>query len=61
MPFDAGFSDPTPAAAPVTAAELIDAAAAPEAEWARRNPERAMAFLFVAPQDCAAADALMEA
>ena len=27
--------------------------------WAAENPDRALAFLFVAPQDCAAVDALV--
>lgn len=40
------------------AALLIDAAAAPCPEWAARNPERALALLFVAPQDCDAVDVL---
>jgi hypothetical protein len=31
----------------------------PEAGWARRNPERAMLFLFVAPRDCGAVEELM--
>ena len=31
----------------------------PEAGWARRNPERAMAFLFVSPRDCGAVDELL--
>ena len=31
----------------------------PEAGWATRNPDRALAFLFVSPRDCAALDELM--
>ena len=31
----------------------------PEAGWAARNPNRALAFLFVSPRDCAALDELM--
>jgi hypothetical protein len=31
----------------------------PEAGWATRNPNRALAFLFVTPRDCAALDELM--
>jgi predicted TIM-barrel fold metal-dependent hydrolase len=31
----------------------------PDAAWASRNPDRLMAFLFVAPRDCAAIDELM--
>ena len=33
----------------------------PEAGWATRNPERAMALLFVSPRDCAMVDELMAA
>ncbi len=36
-------------------AEVAD----PEAGWATRNPNRALAFLFVTPRDCAALDELM--
>ncbi|HYE42942.1 MAG TPA: hypothetical protein VEA15_06055 [Caulobacteraceae bacterium] len=62
MPFDAGFPHETPAnLQAASAATLIDTAVAPDADWAARNPERALAFLFVAPQDCAAADVLMAA
>ncbi|HEX4735972.1 MAG TPA: hypothetical protein VH331_00250 [Allosphingosinicella sp.] len=31
----------------------------PEAGWARRNPERAMVFLFVTPRECGAVEELM--
>ena len=31
----------------------------PEPGWAARNPDRALAFLFVSPRDCAAVDELM--
>jgi hypothetical protein len=33
----------------------------PEAGWATRHPNRALAFLFVSPRDCAALDELMAA
>jgi hypothetical protein len=33
----------------------------PEAGWATRNPERAMALLFVNPRDCAMVDELLAA
>ncbi len=33
----------------------------PEAGWATRNPDRALAFLFVSPRDCSALDELMAA
>jgi hypothetical protein len=35
------------------------AASEPEAGWATRNPDRAMALLFVNPRDCAMVDELM--
>ena len=31
----------------------------PEAGWATRNPNRAMAFLLVSPRDCGAVDELL--
>ena len=31
----------------------------PEAGWARRNPDRAMLFLFVTPRACGAVEELM--
>ena len=34
-------------------------ASEPEAGWATRNPNRAMALLFVNPRDCAMVDELM--
>lgn len=39
----------------------LSSANEPEAGWATRNPERAMAFLFVNPRDCAMVDELMAA
>ncbi len=33
----------------------------PEVGWATRHPDRALAFLFVSPRDCAALDELMAA
>ena len=57
MPFDAAaFS-----AEPTNLAAAFDAARPPEAEWALANPEKALAFLMVAPQPCAALDALLDA
>lgn len=38
---------------------LIDASDAPCPMWAAENPDRALALLFVAPQDCAAVDVLV--
>jgi hypothetical protein len=51
MAFDA--ADFRPAAPTVAAAE-----AAPCPVWTAANPDRALAFLFVAPQDCDAVDVL---
>ena len=41
-----------------TAAQLIDAAPEPCPMWTAGNPDRALALLFVAPQDCDAVDVL---
>ncbi|MGZ9099594.1 MAG: hypothetical protein ACXW3O_07820 [Brevundimonas sp.] len=38
---------------------LIDASDAPCPVWAAKNPDRALALLFVAPRDCAAVDVLV--
>ena len=65
MPFDAGFptQDFGPAADTagrfVSIAKLIDAARDPEPHWAQSNPDRMLAFLFVAPRDCDAVDQLL--
>lgn len=68
MPFDAGFSAPNaPAPAPVadtagnfvSIARLIDTVQDPDPHWAQGNPDRMLAFLFVAPRDCAAVDQLL--
>lgn len=54
MAFDAAnFSQ----ARPVAPAMAEDAELCPI--WAGENPDRALAFLFVAPQDCAAVDVLV--
>lgn len=56
------------AEAPVRAAQLFcaitpdaDLAAAPDpdVDWARRNPDRLLALLYVSPRPCAALDALL--
>ena len=62
MPFDAA-AEPVVHAFPPSA-ELSAAFAAarqPDAAWAAANPDRALAFLFVAPQPCEALDALLAA
>jgi hypothetical protein len=58
MPFDAAATETlvhfnAPAEAPSDTAAL-------DAAWAVANPERALAFLMVAPQPCAALDALLD-
>lgn len=47
------------APAPIALAFAANDPADPETGWATRNPERALAFLFVSPRDCAAIDELM--
>lgn len=51
MAFDAANYPQTQPVAPVVD-ELCP-------NWAAENPDRALAFLFVAPQDCAAVDVLV--
>jgi hypothetical protein len=50
-----------PAAKPRALFPAHDEVADPEAGWAARHPDRALAFLFVSPRDCAALDELMAA
>lgn len=57
MAFDAA-NYPTRTA---TAAELVAGAPAPCPVWSAENPDRALAFLFVAPSDCDAVDAVVAA
>jgi hypothetical protein len=64
MAFDAGFPAPTVPVADtagnfVSIAKLIDAVQDPDPHWAQGNPDRMLAFLFVAPRDCAAVDQLL--
>lgn len=67
MAFDAGFPTENAASAPVadtagafvSIAKLIDVVETPDADWARSNPDRMLAFLFVAPRDCVAVDQLL--
>jgi hypothetical protein len=62
MPFDIADTLSAPAFA---ASALIDLsgfeAAAPTVDEALANPDAALAFLFLAPQPCAALDALLAA
>jgi hypothetical protein len=65
MPFDAEasvraahlFCDIRPVGPDLGA--VIAAAADPEVDWARNDPDRLVAFLFVSPRPCAALDALL--
>lgn len=57
MPFDSDVIH-TPVRHPLDLSAAIDTVAAPDAAWAVAKPERALAFLMCAPQDCAAAEAL---
>ena len=61
MPFDAAPTAPSADAAGKFAsiATLIDAVQDPDPHWAQGNPDRMLAFLFVAPRDCAAVDQLL--
>ena len=63
MPFDAADFDPHATAALPRGliAGLIDAATDPEAALATSNPDRLLAFLYVAPRECEAVDALLAA
>ena len=64
MPFDIA-ADPAPIVQSVAQeADLgaaFAAAAAPKADWAVANPDRALAFLMVAPQPCESLDVLLAA
>lgn len=54
MAFDtATYSTPAAAIIPVVDVDALCPI------WAAANPDKALAFLFVAPQDCAAFDVLM--
>ena len=64
MPFDIAAHPAAPAAFAAQPDDLAAAyagARAPEAGWAMENPDRALAFLMVSPQPCAALDALLAA
>ena len=64
MPFDVA-AEPAPVALSLSRANDLELAFAtarpPEAAWAAANPDRALAFLMVAPQPCEALDALLAA
>ncbi|HEY0053130.1 MAG TPA: hypothetical protein VGB49_06935 [Caulobacteraceae bacterium] len=63
MPFDAADFDPHAAAALPRGmvAGLIDGAQDPDVALAAGNPDRLLAFLYVAPRECEAVDALLAA
>ena len=52
MAFDAANYPQAQPVAPAMLEELCPV-------WTAENPDRALAFLFVAPQDCAAVDVLV--
>ena len=52
MAFDAANYPQAKPVAPAKMEELCPV-------WAAENPDRALVFLFVAPQDCAAVDVLV--
>lgn len=58
MAFDAEVIPTVAFTADLTAAQAIDAAGAPCPAWTAANPDRALAWLFVAPNDCLAVDVL---
>lgn len=58
MAFDSFVQTETAVSIRITAAQLIAAAPAPSVEMARTDPDRALAMLFVAAQDCDAVDVL---
>lgn len=58
MAFDAAHYPVAQTPAGQTVTGLIDAAPAPCPRWTAENPDRALALLFVAPQDCEAVDVL---
>ncbi|WGM31867.1 hypothetical protein [Brevundimonas sp. NIBR11] len=58
MAFDAEVISAAALNVDLTAAEAIDIAGAPCPVWAAANPDRALAWLFVAPNDCLAVDVL---
>ncbi len=61
MAFDSVVAPRAPLSADLTTAEVIDRAGAPCPVWTAANPDRALAWLFVAPADCMAVDILTAA
>ena len=58
MAFDSVVAPRAPLSADMTAAQVIDRAGAPCPVWTAENPDRALAWLYVAPADCMAVDIL---
>jgi hypothetical protein len=60
MAFDSvAFSSAVRTPVTTPTATLIDAVGDPCPVWTAENPDRALAFMFVAPRDCAAVDVLV--
>jgi hypothetical protein len=58
MAFDSVVAPRVPLTADMTVAEMIDRTGAPCPVWTAENPDRALAWLYVAPTDCLAVDIL---
>ena len=61
MPFDTEVHTDLVFAPAADLAAAFDNAQAPDMAWTAANPDRALTFLFVSPQPCAALDALLAA
>jgi hypothetical protein len=62
MPFDADLTPqaaPSPLPAQMIADRLMGALADPDPKWARADPARLLAYLFISPRPCPALDALI--
>jgi hypothetical protein len=59
MAFDVAAYAASPPTPVLPVSSLIDAVGDPCPVWTAENPDRALAFLFVAPRACAAADVLV--
>jgi hypothetical protein len=59
MPFDSECNERQIAQDNAEIGKLWALAPTPSQEWATDNPDRFLALMFVAPQDCPALDALL--
>lgn len=59
MAFDAAAYVPVSPVQTPPVLTLFDAAGDPCPAWSAENPDRALAFLFVAPRACAAVDVIV--